>query len=126
MGLVFIRYFNRCFTNNAFDLTSHYGVVIIMKLELIGENWNTIRYKSRIHLPQDTEFTTLDPDPNNQVIRNGQKYCSGKKCGEPFPDHFNGRINDHEFYPLAKSTIKKLKAIKAFEIREKEIKKNCC
>jgi len=50
-----------------------------MKLELIGENWNTIRYKSRIHLPQDTEFTTLDPDPNNQVIRNGQKYCGVKK-----------------------------------------------
>ena|SRR3989304_95133 len=45
----------------------------------------------------------------------------GRKCGEPFPDHFNGRINDHEFSPLAKSTIKKLK-VKAFEIREKEIK----
>ena len=49
----------------------------------------------------------------------------GRKCGEPFPDHFNGRINDHDFYPLAKLdkiTIKKLKAIKKFNLKEKKIK----
>ena len=46
----------------------------------------------------------------------------GRKCGEPFPDHFNGSINDHEFSPLAKSTIKKLKAIKKFNLKEKKIK----
>ena len=50
-----------------------------MKLELIGENWNTIRYKSRIHLPQDTEFETFDDDPKSQVIKNGHKYCGVKK-----------------------------------------------
>src|SRR3990172_3845894 len=61
-----------------FDWINHEGV-ITMKLELIGENWDTVRYKSRIHLPQDTEFTTLDPNPNNQVIRNGKKHCGLKK-----------------------------------------------
>jgi len=28
----------------------------------------------------------------------------GIKCGEPFPDHFNGNIEDHDFYPIAQST----------------------
>tara|TARA_B110000495_G_scaffold155313_1_gene138624 strand:+ start:1696 stop:3579 length:1884 start_codon:yes stop_codon:yes gene_type:complete len=28
----------------------------------------------------------------------------GIKCGEPFPEHFNGNIEDHDFYPIAQST----------------------
>ncbi len=46
----------------------------------------------------------------------------GRKCAEPFPDHFNGTITSHEFYPLAKSTKLKLERIRMLE-RAEEIKK---
>ncbi len=45
----------------------------------------------------------------------------GRKCSEPFPEHFDGTITDHEFYPLAKSTKLKLKRIRLLE-RAEEIK----
>ena len=46
---------------------------------------------------------------------------AGRECGEPFPDHFNGKITNHEFYPLAKSTKLQLERIRMLE-RAEEIK----
>ena len=42
-----------------------------MKLELIGESWDKVRYKTRIFLQEDTELTTFEDD-KSKFIKDGK------------------------------------------------------
>jgi hypothetical protein len=63
----------------------------------------------------DTDFDALE-----KVANEAQDFwckhvgTGGIQCGEPFPDHFNGKITDHEFYPIDPDTRAQLDNLPSF------------